>query len=412
MRSLNRLSAAAVAKAKVRGRYSDGGGLYLQVSRWGTKAWLFRYTLNGRPHQMGLGPLHTVSLALARQRAAECRRQLLLNVDPLLERKTEKARAFVAATKDSSFRGCAERHIAAHESGWRNPKHRQQWANTLSTYAYPVVGSIAVANIDTGLVLQVLEPVWKSKPETAGRLRGRIEAVLDWAAARGLRAGENPARWRGHLDKLLPAHRKIALVHHHPALPYAAVPAFLRQLRERHGIAPRALEFTILTAARTSEAVNARWSEFKLEQAIWIIPSTRMKANREHRVPLSPAALVLLKTLPRAGDYVFPGSKADRPLSNMALLSTLKRMDVTHVTTHGFRSTFRDWAAECTSYPREVAEMALAHRATSKAEAAYQRGDLLERRRCLMADWANFCVCERTEKIGLPPIWTTPNAHD
>ena len=278
-----------------------------------------------------------------------------------------------------TFRQCAERYVAAHEPAWKNSKHKAQWRATLGTYCYPVFGDVAVGAIDVGLVTKALEPIWTTKPETAGRVRGRMEAILDWATVRGYRTGDNPARWKGHLDKLLPARGKVRRVKHHAALPYPEVPAFVPLLREREGLSARALEFVILTAARTSEAIGARWSEIDLANKVWTIPRDRMKGGREHRVPLSDRAIEIIASLPREAEYVFPGARAGKPLSNMALLTTLRRMGRGDLTAHGFRSTFRDWAAETTGFPSDVVEMALAHAVSSKVEAAYRRGDLFEK---------------------------------
>ena len=282
--------------------------------------------------------------------------------------------------------------FAAHEPGWRNAKHRAQWRSTLETYAFPALGELRVAAIDTALVMKTLEPIWQVKPETAGRLRGRIEAVLDWAAARNYRTGDNPARWRGHLDKLLPARRRLARVKHHAALPSRDLPLFMVELRGQAGVSVRALEFAILTAARTGEVIGATWGEIDMSGKIWTVPAERMKGGRTHRVPLCERVLEFLGALPRAGDYVFGGTRDHKPLSQMALLMALRRMGRAELTVHGFRSTFRDWAAESTSFPREVAEAALAHAIPDKVEAAYRRGDLFERRRQLMEAWSRYCA--------------------
>jgi integrase len=295
-----------------------------------------------------------------------------------------------------SFGECARKYIDAHSGKWKNPKHRDQWVRTINTYANPVIGELPVATVDTSLVLRVLEPIWKTKTETATRLRSRLERVLAWATVRELRTGDNPARWHNHLDQLLAAPSKAKRVVHHPALSYAEVPAFLIDLRSLEGVASRALEFTILTAARTGEVIGARWREFDLDAKLWIIPKERMKAGKEHRVPLSPPVMALLKRLPEVGDFVFPGQKEKTPLSNMSMLTLLKRMERQDITVHGFRSSFRDWAAESTNYPREVCELALAHGIEDKVEEAYRRGDLFEKRRKLMSDWATYC--NRSEK--------------
>ena len=283
--------------------------------------------------------------------------------------------------------------MASHGAGWTNPKHRQQWKNTLVTYAYPSFGGLSVAAVETGLVLKALEPIWIEKPETAGRVRGRIEAVLDWAKARGYRDGENPARWRGHLDKLLPNRRKVRRVRNHPAMPYVELPVFMRDLRARDSMSARALEFTILCAARTGEVIGARWPEVELAEKVWMIPAERMKTGKEHRVPLSDRSVELLEALPRESEFVFMGGRAGKPLSNMAMLELIRGMKPgSGYVPHGFRSTFRDWAAECSSHPDYVVEMALAHTISSKVERAYRRGDLFDKRGRLMADWADYCA--------------------
>jgi integrase len=285
-------------------------------------------------------------------------------------------------------------------------KHAEQWRSTLSTYAYPVVGSQSVQAVNVALVMKVLEPIWDTKTETASRVRGRIESVLDWATARGYRRGENPARWRGHLQNLLPKREKVRRVVHHPALPYIEIGNFMTALRAHRGVAARAFEFLILTASRTSETIGARWDELDVDKAIWTVPAERIKAGREHRVPLSAPLVALIKRLSntKAGEFLFPGTEPDRPLSNMAFLALLKRMDRADITPHGFRSTFRDWAAEQTNYPREAAEMALAHAVGDKVEAAYRRGDLFEKRRRLMGDWAQYCAMKKTSSAKIVSI--------
>jgi integrase len=343
---------------------------------------------------MGMGPLAIYCLQEARAKALDARRLRHEGIDPIETRKDERLRARLEAAKAITFKECADTYIKAHRAGWRNGKHAAQWQATLATYAEPLIGTLPVQAIDTALVLKVLEPIWTTKPETAGRVRGRIEAVLDWAKVREYRQGENPARWRGHLDKLLPARGKVRKVKHHAALPYAELPGFLVALREQEGIAARALEFTILTAARTGEAIFARWSEIDLLDKVWTVSAARMKAGREHRVPLSARALGILDEMQvhrHADDgFVFPGGKPGKPLSNMAFLMLLRRMKRDDLTAHGFRSSFRDWSAERTHFPSEVAEMALAHVVGSKVEAAYRRGDLFDKRRRLMDAWAEF----------------------
>lgn len=396
-RPLHRLTARTVESVKQRGYYADGGGLYLQVSATLTKSWVFRFARDGKAREMGLGPLNAVSLAMARELAANCRAKLQLGQDPIEERSADREAARLKKARTVTFKSCAVSYIDAHRAGWKNSKHAQQWENTLETYAFPKLGTLSVSTIDTAAVLSVIEPIWVAKPETASRLRGRIELIIDWAKARGYRSGENPARWKGHLDKLLPARNKVAAVKHHPALPYAEIGEFIAALREQEGVSARALEFTILNASRTNEVIGAKWEEVDLDDKVWIIPAERMKGRKdmrqEHRVPLSAAAVAVLKQmqLMPQGAYVFPGRNSDKPLSNMSMLATLERMGRDDITVHGFRSTFRDWAAEMTSYPREVAEMALAHVVADKVEAAYRRGDLFEKRRRLMEEWAGFC---------------------
>ncbi len=377
--------------------YPDGGGLYLQVTESGAKSWIFRFMLNGRAREMGLGPLHAVSLSDARTKATECRRLRADGFDPIEARKLERDKARLAAARALTFKDAADAYIKAHQAGWRNAKHAAQWCSTLDTYAGPVFGSLPVQDVDVSLITKVLEPIWATKTETASRLRGRIEAVLDWATVRGYRRGDNPARWRGHLENLLPQRSKVQRVEHHPALPYGEIGAFMGTLRQHDGVAAVALEFLILTATRTSETIGARWDEIDIDHAIWTIPADRIKAGKEHRVPLSAPAMAILKRLNkiRQGDFVFPGGKVKNPLSNMALLALLKRMGRADLTAHGFRSTFRDWTAERTNYPREVAEMALAHTVSDKVEAAYRRGDLFEKRRRMMEEWARYCGAAR-----------------
>jgi integrase len=413
MRQGNKLSAAEVKAASKPGLYGDGLGLYLQVSKFGTKAWLYRYMIDGAARKMGLGPLHTVSLAEARKRAAEVRLKVHDRVDPIDERKAARGRARVETARAMTFKECAERYIEANRAGWRNAKHADQWVATFNATKrgkreYPaltaVLNDLPIAAIDTALVMKALEPVWRKTPETASRARGRIEAVLSWATAREYRTGDNPARWRGHLDKLLPARSKVARVKHHDAIPYAEMPDFVATLRKRDGISARALEFTILTAARTGEAIGAKWREFDLSAKLWAIPAERMKAGREHRVPLSERVADILAQLPREGDFVFPGARKGKSLSNMAMLELVRGMRGKGATVHGFRSTFRDWAAEQTSYPNELCEIALAHTLSDKTEAAYRRGDMMEKRRRLMADWAAYCEQAPAERGSVVAI--------
>jgi len=385
------LKVRTLGSLKRPGLYADGAGLYLQVGEGGARSWVYRYMLNRRAHMMGLGSALIFTLAEARERVAEQRKLRAEGIDPIEHRDAHKAAKALEAAKSKTFGECAKAYITAHRSGWRNPKHAAQWQSTIDTYCTPIA-KLAVQNIDAALVVRVLEPIWTEKPETASRLRGRMERILDWAKVRGYRHGENPARWRGHLDKLLPAGKRRQRVKPHAALPFDEIGAFMRELRKQDGIGARALEFTILTAARTGETIGAKWAELDLDAAIWAIPAERMKGHRWHRVPLSGTALAVLRELPKGegDDYVFPSLRSRKALSNMAMLQLLKRMGRGDLTVHGFRSSFRDWASERTNFSREVCEMALAHVIEDQTEAAYRRGDLFEKRQRLMAEWAKF----------------------
>jgi integrase len=394
-RTIGKLTALKIEKAKRPGMYGDGGGLYLRVTDEGAKNWVFRFMLNGRARWMGMGPLHTVNLAEARKRAADHRLRRHDGIDPIEARRAERLQAQLVAAKAVTLKECCESYIKSHRAGWGN-KNANQWTATLATYAEPVIGDLSAQAIDTALVHKVLEPIWTEKPETAGRVRGRIEAVLDWAKVRGYRVGENPARWRGHFDKLLPALSKVRKVEHHAALPYGELPGFLTVLRQQEGTAARALEFTILTAARTGETLGAGWNEFDLLDKTWTVPAARIKGGKEHRVPLSAPALAILEEMQaqRSADdgFVFPGGKPGKPLSNMAFLMLLRRMGRDDLTAHGFRATFKTWASERTSFQNEIVEAAMAHVVGSKVEQAYRRGDMFEKRRRLMHQWAAFCT--------------------
>jgi len=393
-RKINQLAARSVSTITKRGRYADGGGLYLQVSADGAKSWIFRFSLNGKARQMGLGSVNTFSVQEAREAALQCRKLLHSGIDPIDARKRERGRLRVNIATLMTFKDCAGKYISAHSAGWTNIKHISQWDNTLTKYVYPVFGDLPVESINTGLVMKVLEPIWTEKTETASRIRGRIERILDYATSLKYRDGENPARLKGHLDNLLAKRSKVQKVKHHPALPYPETGSFMDALRRQDGVSAKGLEFLILTAARTGEVIGATWDEIDTTSAVWIIPANRMKSGEEHRVPLSDASLKVLSQMKEVtvSEYVFPGGKKKRPLSNMAFLQLLKRMGRGDLTGHGFRSTFRDWAAECTNYPNEVAEMALAHSIGNKVEAAYRRGDLFDKRRTMMDAWAKFCA--------------------
>jgi integrase len=350
---------------------------------------------------MGLGPTHTVSLAEARQKALEARKLRIDGINPLKAKKQSQIAAALADAKMMTFDQCAEAYIKAHQASWTNAKHRAQWTNTLNTYASPVIGKLPVAEIDTGLVVKCLTPIWESKTETATRVRGRIESVLGWAATSGYRTGENPARWKGHLENLLATISKNSREKHHPSLPWQHVGTFISALRLRKGVSARAVEFAILTACRSGEVRGAKWAEFDLKRKVWTIPAERMKAKREHEVPLSDAALAILDSMPSDTDIVFAGTKG-QPLSDMSLTAVIRRMNDNDapawvdaegkgVTVHGFRSSFRMWAAEATNYPRDVAEHALAHQLPDAVERAYQRGSQFTKRTALMADWSVYC---------------------
>jgi integrase len=417
-RKLSNALTPFVVKSAKPGRHADGGGLHLLVKKSGARSWVFRFMLKGKARDIGLSRCpeavellkragnEELTLAQARDVAAIYRLKVKAGIDPLAERDREAAEALAAAQAAQiagiSFREVADAHIAANEGSWRNAKHRQQWSNTLITYAYPVVGELPVAEIGTSHVLKILEPIWKAKPETASRVRGRIETILDAAKARGYRDGENPARWRGHIAQILPVRSRLTRGHH-KAMPYDAVPAFVGELQSRKAIAALALEFAVLTAARTGEVLGAAWGEVDFEKAVWTIPAGRMKAGKEHRVPLSPRAVEILEaTKPLGKDWLFPADKGGA-LSSMAMAMLLRRMKV-DATVHGFRSAFRDWAAECTGFAHEVCEMALAHAIGNKAEAAYRRGDLFEKRRRLMGDWAGYCSGEGAATAVVTPI--------
>lgn len=392
-RTLNKLTAIQVGKLAAPGRHSDGGGLYLSIDDTSRRRWIFMYTRHGRRSELGLGSGRDMNLAAARTEAAALRAILAAGGDPKAERDKLKG--------VPTFGDFSDAYVEAMAPSWRNPKHAAQWKMTLTVYAQPLRHR-PVDEITTSEILNVLEPLWKRTPETAERLRGRIENVLNAAKAKGYRSGENPALWRGHLDQLLPKRQRLSRGHH-AALPCDAIPAFMEDLRTRSATAARALEFTILTAARSGEVLGAQWSEFDLTRKIWTVPAERMKAGREHRVPLSTRALQILSETAeedRKG-FVFAGPKPGAPLSSMAMAMLMRRMK-SEVTVHGFRSTFRDWASEATSFQHEVCEMALAHTISNKAEAAYRRGDLFEKRRKLMDAWASYC--SRSSVAHIVPI--------
>lgn len=391
--AIHKLSPRKVETASF-GKHEDGGGLRLVVSKSGAKKWVLRYTIHGKRREMGLGSFPAIGLGEARQKAGESRNLAANGQDPINLRRVEPE-------KIPNFTSCAARYIRAHRHGWKNAKHARQWVSTLKTYARPVIGNSQIDEVGTEDILKILTPLWTSKTETAKRVQGRIENILDYAAAKKYRGPINPARWRGHLDKLLAKPSKVSTVKHHPAMPYTQLPAFMEELKANGSISALALQFLILTATRTSEVLHATWDEIDNEACMWTIPAFRMKSRREHRVPLSEQAIVILNALPRiAGNpHLFPGYRNRRPLSNMALLQLMRGMgygvngDIGPYVPHGFRSSFRDWSGEVSSFPRDVAEMALAHVIENKVEAAYRRGDLFVKRRKMMGAWANY-VCD------------------
>ena len=403
---VEKLKALSVTRlSKKPGLYNDGAGLCLRVTPPSACSWVLRYMLDGKAREMGLGRYPDISLAEARLIAAEARKLKATGIDPIANREAVRTKGRLEKAKSVTFRYCAEGYIAARKDSWKNAKHADQWAATLETYAMPLMADFPVQSIDVGMVHKVLEPIWSSKTETASRVRGRIESILDWATVREFRTGDNPARWKGHLENLFPARSKVQKVEHHPALPYMQMGAFMASLKAQEGNGALAMQFTILTAARTREATETKWKEFDLDAGVWTIPDTRMKAGREHRVPLPKAAVAILRARQKSGDksvFVFPGRKYGKAISNMAMLQTLRRMGRDDLTVHGFRSTFRDWAAEQTAFAREVAEAALAHTIGDKVEAAYRRGDLFEKRRKLMDAWATYCGTAKADGKVIP----------
>jgi integrase len=387
------LSPLAVSKIKDQGWHAVGhvAGLGLKVSSTGARSWVMRVMVGGKRREFGLGSYPTTQLASARDRARSIRDQIFAGNDPSVAKREAKSALVAAKAKSVTFKKLAEQYIEQHESGWSNSKHAGQWVSTLETYAFPTCGSMVVSEITTPVVLKILEPMWSNKTETASRLRGRIEAVLDYAIAKGLREGPNPARWKGHLSLTLPAKRRVSPIVHHKAIPAKEMPTFYYALNEMDGTASRALEFLTLTAARSGEVRGMLWDEVDLKAKIWTIPPERMKAKREHRVPLSPSAIAILNILKRdaMSPVVFEGGKSGKPLSDMALTAVMRRMNLDAVP-HGLRSSFRNWIAEETAFPNEVAEMALAHAIGNAVEAAYRRGDLFEKRRKMMDEWAYY----------------------
>jgi integrase len=389
-----RLTPLDVTRANKRGLHSDGGGLNLQIAKGGSKSFVFRYRFSGRIRVMGLGSSLDVSLSEARDRAFDCRRSLRDGIDPLRARENRRATQRLQDAKSISFDECSRQYIETNKSAWRNSDHASEWTATLARYASPVFGRLAVQDVDTGLIVRALEPIWTVKPVTASRVRGRIEIILHYAKARGFRIGENPAVWRGNLDHILPHPTRIKAVQHLAAMPHAEVSGLMAKLRGRREISAAALAFTILTAARSGEVTGAQWDEVDLGAKVWTIPGSRMKSGREHRVPLNDEGVAILKKMKaiRQGEsgFVFSGRNAGRGISCTGMPILLRRIGIEGVTVHGFRSSFRDWTAEQTAYPREVAEACLAHVVGDRVEAAYRRTDFLERRRKLMDAWATY----------------------
>ena len=392
----DKLKVKRINSIKEPGKYSDGGGLYLQVSKSITKSWLFIYKRDGKKHELGLGSLDARSLAKARDEATKYRELLAEGIDPLTEKRKAKQDGELTKALTKTFKQCAEAYIDSKKHEWSSASHAKQWENTLRDHCYPIIGELSVAAIDHHLIMRCLEPIWLTKTVTANRVRGRIESILGWATVHGYRTGENPARWHGYLDNLLSKPSKVQSVKHHPALPYGEMHPFMEQLSHQDSTVARCLEFTILTAARTDEALGAVWSEIDFDAKIWTIPAERMKADKEHKVPLSDKCMSLLNKMNslRLNDFIFPGRR--NGLSSNTMRKLLARMDRKDITVHGFRSSFRDWAAESTKhYPENVLDMCLAHTIKNQAEAAYRRGDLLEKRFIIMNDWAEYCYTER-----------------
>lgn len=396
------LSALQISRLSTPGHHAVGGvtGLYLYITDSGSKAWVLRTVIAGKRRHMGLGAYPSVSLAQSREKARLARSTIENGQDPISSRKESASQLKAQMAKAKTFEECTRAYLESHGDSWKNTKHRAQWLSTLETYAFPTIGSLQVGHVEQSHVLGILEPIWKTKNETASRLRGRIEAVLNWATVRGFRQGENPALWKGRLDKLLPAPSKIQKSAHHKALPISDIPKFIKDLQNRSGSSARALEFCIQTAVRSGEVRSAAWDEIDMKNGVWVIPAERMKSNKEHRVPLSRQSLSLLEALPRVddSDLVFP-SPQGKVLSDMALLSLVRKMNVPAVP-HGFRSTFRDWVGEKTNYPRELAEQALAHALENKVEAAYRRGDALDKRRIMMQDWSDYMYTPEQNAIN------------
>lgn len=408
---INRLTVVKINKATKKGMFPDGRGLYLQVSKSGSKSWIYRYEVKGKERSHGLGGYPAISLSDAREEADNCRKLRKQGIDPIEYKRKKDAENKLRDAKSITFKECALAYIDSHKIGWKNPKHEMYWRNTLETYAYPVIGDLSVQDVDTGLVLAVIEPIWAAKTETASRVRQRIENIIDWAKARGYREGENPARWRGHLNTQLPERKKVQKVKHFPAMPYKDLPAYFCELRQVDTVAAKALTFTILTAARATEARECRWPEIDIKNKVWIVPPDRMKASKEHRIPLSDEVIkILIEIEGYDSEFLFPGIKRGQSISEATIRKLLRK---THdgLTVHGFRSSFRDWCAEMTSYPREVAERCLAHAIGNETEAAYQRGDLFVKKSKLMNAWSDYCSTDKQAGAVVPLKKQRVNKH-
>ncbi len=404
-KTVNKLDPLKIKTLNEKGRYADGDGLYLQVGPTGKKSWLLRYSLDHKARQMGLGALSKLSLKKAREKA-EHYRSLLPDIDPIQYRESERRKKKAKRESIKNFKWCAEQYIADHGEGWNNAKHRQQWQNTLATYAYPSIGDTPVSELDNSNIIGIIKPIWSTKTETASRLRARIERVLGWAKHKGYREGSNPAAWKENLEYELPKKSKVQTVKHHPALKFEEMGHFMAELNQQSSISASALKFLILTATRTGEVIGTRREEIDISKRLWIIPAERMKMRIEHNVPLSDDAFAVFNSLPviDGSPYLFPGQRKGRPLSNMALLKLLERMGHGDVTGHGFRSSFRDWAAECTSFPRRIPELCLAHGPKDKVEAAYLRTKSLQKRKGLLDKWATYCAIIPAERDNVTPI--------
>jgi integrase len=398
-RQINILTDRGIKSQVKPGRYADGNGLYLQVGKSGAKSWLFRYMLDSKSREMGLGSIRMETLSQAREKAKYCKNLLRSGIDPIRNRQERVAIEKADNKEMLSFQKCTEGYLKSHSASWKSARHEEIWLSSVKRFAYPIIGSIHVNKIERGHIMRILDPIWREKTETASRLRGRLESILNWATVQEYRKGDNPARWRGYLDQLLPKPSEIHTVKHFPALPYKEINVFMNKLKERQALSALALRLIILTACRSIEVREAEWCEFDLKNATWTIPTERMKMKKEHIIPLCEEAIKVVQSVPRIEGcrHLFTGPSSGNPMSDVVFKKLMERMGVTGITTHGFRSTFRDWAAEQTSFPREVIEACLAHQLKDKAEAAYFRSNLLDKRRELMSKWADYTQLSNTE---------------